>query len=184
MQRLTTENTVVVLIDWQERLVAAMPERIEQQNLAKAVTLVSGARAAGIPILASEQYPKGLGRTVAPLLDALGEGFEFVEKRAFSCTDVPEFMEALRATGRDRVVVVGMESHVCVLQTVRGLVEAGYTVQVPLDGVVSRFASDFAVAVDLYRQLGATVTSVETVLFDVVRRAEGELFKTVSRLVR
>ena len=155
MQRLTPDNTVVVLIDWQERLVAAMPTAIEQHNLARTVTLVRGARAAGIPVLASEQYPKGLGRTVPTLLEALGEGFEFVEKRDFSCTDVPEFMDALREVGRPNVVVVGMEAHVCVLQTVRGLIEAGYAVHVPLDGVVSRFTLDFVAARGRYRQLGA-----------------------------
>lgn len=184
MQRLTPENTVVVVIDWQERLVAAMPPDIEQENLARAVVLVRGARAAGIPILASEQYPRGLGRTVPPLLEALGDDFAFIEKRDFSCADVPAFMDALRETGRANVVVVGMEAHVCVLQTVRGLTEAGFAVHVPLDGVVSRFTRDFRAAVARYTQLGVTVTSVETVLFDVVRRGEGDLFKTVSRLVR
>ena len=184
MQRLTPDNTVVVLIDWQERLVAAMPPDVEQENLTRAVLLVRGAQAAGVPVLASEQYPRGLGRTVSPLLDVLGEGFDFVEKRDFSCADVPEFMDRLRETGRTQVVVAGMEAHVCVLQTARGLLEAGLAVHVPLDAVVSRYSRDFRAAVARYGQLGATVTSVETVLFDLVRRGEGELFKTISRLVR
>ena len=184
MKRLTPDNTVVVLIDWQERLVAAMPAAVEQENLARTALLLRGAQAAGLPILASEQYPRGLGRTVSALLEVLGDDFAFVEKRDFACTDVPGFMEQLRATGRDRVVVAGMEAHVCVLQTVRGLIDAGFAVHVPLDAVVARNTRDFRAAVARYTQLGATVTSVETVLFDLVRRGEGELFKAISRLVR
>jgi nicotinamidase-related amidase len=118
MLDLTTENSVVVLVDWQERLAAAMPTDVEQANLARAVLLVEGAKAAGVPIVVSEQYPRGLGRTVEPLRDALGEQLDPIEKRDFSCTDVPAFMERMQQTGRSRAIVVGMESHVCVYPNV------------------------------------------------------------------
>ncbi len=184
MLHLTPDNSVVVLIDWQERLVAAMPQDVHAAHLDKARILVEGARAAGVPVLVTEQYPKGLGDTLPVLRETLGDGVTAIEKRDFSCTDVEAFKTALEATGADHCILVGMESHVCVYQTARGLLEAGYAVHIARDAVVSRSKRDFETALGLYEQLGAVTTSVETVLFDWVRRAEGDAFKAISRLVR
>ncbi len=184
MLHLDPDNSVVVVIDWQERLVGVMPEALRDEALARAVLLVRGARAAGVPVLASEQYPEGLGPTVQPLRDAWGDEVAPVAKREFSCAEVPEFVERLEALGRSHVVLVGMESHICVYQTARGLAEQGRVVHVPLDAVLSRKTPDFRAAVSLYRQIGVVTTSVEVVLFDWVRRGEGAVFKEISRLVR
>lgn len=184
MLYLDPDNSVVVVIDWQERLVGAMPESFRDEALARAVLLVRGARAAGVPVLASEQYPKGLGPTVEPLREAWGDEVTPVVKSEFSCAEVPEFMEQLEALGRSHVILAGMESHVCVYQTARGLAEKGRVVHVPLDAVLSRKTRDFRAAVGLYRRIGVVPTSVEVVLFDWVRRGEGAVFKEISRLVR
>ena len=118
------------------------------------------------------------------MIKALSRSVSPTEKRDFACTDVPEFLEQLTASGRTHVVLIGMEAHVCVYQTARGLLEEGFVVHVPTDAVVSRSKRDYLAAVGLYQQMGAVTTSVETVVFDWVKRAEGDLFKTVSRLVR
>ncbi len=184
MLDLNPDNSVVILIDWQERLAGVMPDDVHASNLDKARILVEGARAAGVPVIATEQYPKGLGPTLPPLLGALGDGAAPIAKRDFACTAVPEFVAALEATGRDHCILAGMESHICVYQTARGLIEDGYAVHVPRDAVVSRSKRDFLGALSLYDHLGVITTSVEAVLFDWVGRAQGDLFKAVSRLVR
>ncbi len=181
---LSPDNTAVVLIDWQERLVSVMPEKAHERHLGKACQVLAGAAAAGVPVLVTEQYPKGLGNTLEPLVEVLPEGVVPFEKRDFPATAVPEFCEALEALERPNVVLLGMEAHICVFQTARGLVEAGYAVHVPRDGVVSRNTTDYLAALDLCQGVGAQLTSVEAVLFDWVGRAQGPLFKTVSRLVR
>ncbi len=184
MLSLTPDNSVVVLIDWQERLAAVMPDDVHADQLRKACILVEGANAAGVPVLVTEQYPKGLGPTVPELREAFGDLAAPVEKRDFACTDVPEFADQLERTGRSHVILAGMESHICVFQTARGLVEEGYVVHVARDAVVSRSKRDYKAALGLYEQLGAVTTSVETVVFDWVRRAQGDVFKTISKLVR
>jgi len=184
MLSLTPDNSVVVLIDWQDRLAAVMPDDVHAAHLRKACILVEGARAAGVPVLVTEQYPKGLGHTVPALRDAIGDAAVPIEKRDFACTDVPEFAAALERSGRSHVILAGMESHICVFQTARGLVGDGYVVHVARDAVVSRSKPDYLAALGLYDQLGCVTTSTETVVFDWVRRAEGDTFKAISRLVR
>ena len=183
MLNLTCENSVVVLIDWQERLIGPMDPELHKANLAKALILLRSAAAAGVPVLATEQYPQGLGPTLEVLREAV-PGFQPIEKRDFSCCAVQAFAAALEETGRSHVVLVGMEAHVCVYQTARDLVGEGYVVHVPADAVLSRRKADFRAAIGLYERLGAISTSVETVVFDWVGRAQGPLFKTVSSLVR
>ena len=184
MLYLSPSNSIVLLVDWQERLVSAMPEAIEARNRAATLILLQGARELDVPILVSEQYPAGLGVTVADLLDVLPEGTERHSKRVFSAAQVPGLQNALAQSGRSHVVVAGMEAHICVYQTVRGLREEGYSVHVPLNAVVSRYKHDYMAAVGMFRHLGASTTSVETVLFDWLRHAQGPSFKVISRLIR
>ncbi len=188
---LTPANSLVLLIDWQERLVPAMSSELEPHRRRHAEILLRAAAAAGVPVLVTEQYPKGLGHTVPELraaLDAVEEAsgapVPLIAKRDFAATDVDEVVAKLRESGAENVVVVGMEAHICVWQTVRALTEMGFSVHVPRDAVISRRTHDYEAALSLYLNAGAVVTSVEAVAFDWVRRAEGELFKAVSRLVR
>jgi nicotinamidase-related amidase len=188
---LTPANSLVLLIDWQDRLVGAMPPAIEASHRAKAEVLLRSAAAAGVPVVVTEQYPKGLGHTVESLRDAIraveeasGQPVPVIEKRDFAATDVDEVNDLIEASGRTHIVVVGMESHICVWQTVRALTERGLSVHVPRDAVISRRTNDYEAALSLYLNTGAVVTSVEAVAFDWVRRAEGDVFKAISRLVR
>src|SRR5204862_148032 len=130
--------------------------------------------------------PRGLGPTLPALRAALAEpGLdpERVEKLAFGCTDEPTFVELFRRLGRDQWIVVGMEAHVCVYQTARGLVTLGATVHVPADAVISRAPSNLHTGLRLAERAGAIVTATEVVVFDVLGRAGTDEFRALSRLV-
>jgi nicotinamidase-related amidase len=174
----------LLLIDVQERLLPAMA--MPDQVVAKSAILLEAARALAVPILASEQYPKGLGRTVEALRGPLGNGPVF-EKLAFSCWR-DEAMKAhligLHEAGRPQVVMAGIEAHVCVLQTAVDLVQAGFGVFVVADAVSSRAPQSVALAVDRMRACGIAVVNAEMALFELLGRAGTPEFKAVSRLVR
>jgi len=176
------EDSAVLLIDWQQRLTAAMPAAIAEANTRNASHLLTLAARLGLPVVATEQYPKGLGPTLEPLsalLDAPPHA-----KTVFSAMAADAAVEAIRATGRRSWIVLGMETHVCVFQTARDMVEAGFDVQVPQDAVLSRTAANWRNGLDLIGAAGGLVTNTETVLFDLLGEAKGDDFKAVSRLIR
>jgi nicotinamidase-related amidase len=170
----------VLSVDVQEKLVPVMWNWAPVEKYVKA--MIQAGKELGLPVLATEQYPKGLGATV-PAVRELLVGSPLV-KLHFSCGADPEFVRALEATGRKQVIVVGIETHVCVFQTVRDLVERGYEVFVCADAVTSRFEEHRRTALEQMRDLGATITSAETAIFDVLHAAGTPEFKRVSPLVR
>ena len=179
-------DTGLVLVDLQVRLAAAMPEAVLNDALKRWLALIEIAALMKLPVAVSEQYPKGLGKTLPVLAEALRKVMppaRFLEKIDFSCCEAPLFDQFL-GTGRRTWIVCGMECHVCVYQTVRGLIARGYRVHVPIDACLSRKKLDWKVGRRLMDRLGAVTTSTETVLFDLVRRAEGEEFRALSKLVK
>jgi nicotinamidase-related amidase len=185
MQRLDPKTTAVVVVDVQDRLSQAMPpEQLESVKRAARI-LVEGARLLGAPVLATEQYPKGLGPTI-PDVDAVLKAADAprFEKTEFSACDAAGFAERLKQTGARAAVVIGMETHVCVYQTVRDLVQAGIEVYVPIDGVASRRDDHRETGLSLCDRAGAIRTTSESVVFDWLRQASGDAFKQVSKLVR
>jgi len=178
--RLDAASAVLVVVDVQGRL-ARLVEGSEVVIDAVG-RLVRGAGVLGVPVLATEQNPEGLGPTVeevAPLLPSPP-----IPKRAFSCWGEPAFREALEATGRRDVLLAGIEAHVCVYQTAVDLREAGWRVHVAADAVSSRTAANRQVGLEKMCSAGAEVTSVETALFEMLRVAEGPAFKEVLRIVK
>ena len=184
MHSLSRTDALVLAIDLQERLAAAMEPTALAAFRKNAAILLEGAKALGVPVLVSEQYPKGLGPTLPDVAAALPPGTRPFEKTAFSCAADPALADAVRAAGRRQVVVLGMEAHVCVFQTVRDLVAAGHQVFVPVDAVLSRTTQNLGVGLDLARAEGAVLTSVEAALFDLLGHAGDPAFRTVSRLVK
>lgn len=175
---LTPEDSLLLVIDIQERLVAAM--KYGSQVVEKTGILLTTAKAMEIPVLVTEQYPKGLGRTV-PELPVEDAGI--FEKITFNgCT--PEVTEALKATGRKKIIVTGMETHVCVFQTVRDLLKDGYQVFVVEDGVCSRTKENFRNGLSLMAAMGAVITNTETVFFDLFKQAGTPQFKELSKLIK
>ncbi len=178
--RLDRSNACVVVIDVQEKLTPVMWNWAPVEKYCRAMILA--AREMGLPVLATEQYPKGLGATVTSIREALGSAP--LVKMHFSCGADPEFTKALAATGKKQVIVVGMETHVCVFQTVRDLLDQGYQVFVCADAVTSRMEEHRRVALEQMRDLGAAITSAETAIFDLLHVCGTPEFKRVSPLVR
>lgn len=178
MQR---ENAALLIIDVQERLCAAMEMNRLDRLVARLNGLIDGAKALKLPIVVTEQYPKGLGPTLSSVKLKLG-AITPIEKIAFSAT-VPEVMEQLG--GRKQILIAGMETHVCVFQTVRSLAAQGLTPLVCADAVLSRTPEDREVGLELCRSAGGVITTVEAALFDMLEgRATGPEFKAVSQAVR
>lgn len=180
VQKLDRSKACVLLVDVQEKLIPVMWNFAPVEKYCKAMILA--ARELGLPVLATEQYPKGLGTTLPSLREALGAAP--LVKMHFSCGADPEFVKALEATGRKQVVLLGVEAHVCVFQTARDLLERGYEVFVCADAVTSRFEEHRRVALEQMRDMGAFVTSAETCIFDLLHACGTPEFKRVSPLVR
>jgi nicotinamidase-related amidase len=178
---LNCADTVLVIVDIQEKLVRAMPAR--EDLVLKARQLVQGARALNVPILYTEQNPKGLGPTV-PEIAAVMPGVEPITKFSFGCCACEDFVRALQAAGRRNVLVAGIETHVCVYQTARELLEKGYHVEVAADACSSRTPQNKQTGLDKMRDAGAAITSVETALFELLKVAEGPLFKEILKIVK
>jgi len=173
----------LLVIDIQERLAAAMPPADLATCEKNVLVLLETARRLGMPVVFSEQYPRGLGSTLPALAAALA-GARRLEKLEFACTAAPGWQALAGEVGRQQWIVAGMEAHVCVYQTVRGLLGAGARVQVPADAVCSRTADNRAVGLRLMERAGALVTSTETVVFDALGKAGTEDFKVLSKLIR
>jgi nicotinamidase-related amidase len=169
------------MIHVQERLLPAMhdSERIVDRSL----LLLRAAEQLKVPIVASEQYPKGLGRTVAPLAAHIPSD-SIVEKVEFSLAAAPGGVERLRANAREQVVVTGIEAHVCVLQTAVDLNAKGFAVSVVADAVGSRHQANAALALDRLRRLGIEIVSTEMVVFEWLGRAGTADFQVLSKLLR
>ena len=178
---LKTTDTALAIIDVQGRLASIVHEREELfRNLQ---ILIAGAKILGLPILWLEQYPQGLGPTVPEVAELL-EGEQPLEKLCFSACGQEHFPEKLRESGRRQVLIAGIETHVCVYQTARDLLDRGYHVEVVADAVSSRHVENKEIALRRIHGEGAAVTSVEMALFELLRTAEAKQFKEIARLVK
>lgn len=174
------DQALLLVVDVQERLVKAMPHRASVEN---AITkLQKGMEILNVPTLITEQYPKGLGPTVERLLTGTQHS-DAIEKTTFSCCGEIKFMSALEAVKRQQIIVTGMETHVCVLQTVLDLLEAGYQVHLPISATCSRCDDNRNNALNRMQQAGAILTNVESVLFELVHDSKAPEFKAISKLI-
>lgn len=178
------ERTVLVVCDVQERLFSAMDADHREEVVRNIKVLTTSARRLGLPILVTEQYPKGLGHTLPEVADTLGPGVEPLAKVTFSCCGTDSFRDRLAATGARHVVLTGIEAHVCVLLSALDLVSMDYRVHVVADAVTSRTQANWRLAMAQLRQAGAVVTATESVLFQLLRQADTEEFRELARLIR
>ncbi len=182
---LNREDAVLVVVDVQERLVPAIHRELYERSIRNFKIVIEAAGTLGIPIVLTEQYPKGLGRTVPDVVQALeGKAFERIEKVSFSCGRDEGFLAAIAKTARRQVVIVGMETHVCVYQTSLDLINAGYEVFVLDDAVSSRFLHNYQSGIAALRDAGAVVVSTETAVFQWMKVAGTPEFKKISSLLR
>jgi nicotinamidase-related amidase len=178
---LIPENTVLVVVDVQEKLARVMHEK--DALIETTVKVVAGAKILDLPVIRTEQNPKGLGETVPEVAELLS-AVPPVTKLSFSCCGEPNFMERLSAVNRKQALILGIESHVCVYQTVADLLQEGYEVQVIADAVSSRTPENKAIGLERCKELGASITSAETALFELLKKAEGDKFKQMLKIVK
>ena len=172
-------STALLCVDIQEKLIGAIAGH--ERLVWNARRLIDGAKLLGVKVVGTEQYPRGLGPTVAPLAELLGP---LPEKLTFSCSGCPEIFEQLRAKEISNILVCGIEAHVCVQQTVLDLLSDGWRVFVAVDAVGSRFETDYRVAMRRMESAGATLTTVEAALFEWCEKAGTSEFKQISQLAR
>lgn len=181
---LDKERSVLLIIDIQEKFRNTIPDL--HTVIRNTLVLIKAAELLGIPVIVSEQYPQGLGRTVPELTDALTESTEFYEKTSFGCCGSKEICNALahhHHHGRSQIIVTGIETHICVNQTVLQLLTEGYSVHIIANAVSSRkeFNKDIGIGKMMYA--GAIISSMETALFELIRDASDPSFKILRKLI-
>ena len=173
------QDSALLVVDIQEKL---MPFILQGPKLTWNVKrLIAGATCFEIPVVATEQYPQGLGPTIPELINDLPDR---PHKVVFSCGACGDMFDRLAASGRTKIVVTGIETHVCVLQTTLDLLAAGFSVTIPVDAVGSRAMLDYDYALRRMETSGATLSTTETILFEWCESSTDPQFKEISRLVR
>ncbi len=178
---LVRDTAALLLIDIQEKILAVMKE--PEMVVSNSIKLIKGFKVLNVPIFYTEQYPKGLGTTAAPLLAEL-EGLNAIQKMSFSCFGAGNFFTRLKDNKVTQVVVAGIESHVCVQQTVLDLIASGFQVNVAADAVSSRKEPDYKFALKRMSAHGAEVTTTEAILFELLTSSDTEEFKEISAIIR
>ncbi len=181
MNTLSAENSLVLIIDIQDRLVAALNKDVIVEN---SVKVASAAKALNIPVILTEQYPKGLGHTVQRLTDVLPEGSEVVEKTYFNALLEDGMLEKIKSYGKKQIVIFGIETHICVHQTASALVEEGFEVYVIKDACASRNKYEFKQGIEAMVANGVKVSCVEIALFEWLKGAKNPKFKEVQALIK
>ena len=189
-------RAALLVIDVQERLVPAMPAEVADQLIKNTQVLINTMATWSLPIVVTQQYPKGLGQTVQPIAEALvdaerrGSPVYKLDKVEFSAAKAPEFFTLPPAEkigawmNREQWIITGMETHVCVYQTVRDLMLSASAVHVVADAVASRTKQNWRIGIDLMRETGARITSTEVVVFDLLEKAGTDQFKALSKTIK
>ena len=181
VKRIKKEDAILTAIDFQEKLLPAMfeAEKVE----AAAIKLAAGLNVMGVPKIVTTQYAKGLGPTVPAVEEALGE-FEPIDKSSFSAWNNEEYKAALQKSGRKTVILMGIETHICVEQTALDLLENGYTVFVPADCVQSRNPVNKELSLRRMEAAGVVITCAESVLYELLGSSRAVEFKAISAIVK
>ena len=177
-------DSVLVVVDTQERLARVMPEETLQRMLHNTGVLLQAATLLNVPVLMTLQYPKGLGPAEGAILKHLPEHAKTFEKTQFSCCGAEGFLSALHNVGKQQVIITGMEAHVCVLQTALELLADEHEVFVVEDAVCSQIPNNYRNAMHRLTQAGVVVSNMQSVLFEWLRDAKHEHFKAVSKLLK
>ena len=179
---LNRNKTALVVVDIQEGFRNAIPDF--EDTASRASMAVRGFQILGVPVLVTEQYPKGLGRTAKEILLALPDDFKAFEKTAFSSCGADMFVETLRDSGAEQIVLCGLETHVCVSQTAHDLLDRGFQVHLLIDCVCSRFEHDKLAGLAKMQTSGVVPSSIEMAFFELMRDAKHEQFKKIQDLIK
>ncbi|MFT4564712.1 MAG: nicotinamidase-related amidase [Gammaproteobacteria bacterium] len=180
----SADASILLVIDVQENLGAAMPGKVLNRVVNNSALLARSAGLLDVPVFATEQYPRGLGPTINEISEALPASSSFFEKTVFSCANAEGFGAALQNSARQQVILVGMEAHVCVLQTAFDLLSDNHEVYVVEDAICSRRLENYQNALERMRQCGVHVVSAESVIFEWLADAKHQHFKAVQKMLR
>ncbi len=182
MVQLNSENSLVLIIDVQEKLLNAV---FNKETLSKKAGIISKtAQILGIPVIVTEQYPKGLGNTVEEVKQVLPENTQFFEKTSFSALNNPEILDAIKSYNKNQIVIFGIETHICVNQTAAALLELGYEVNVVKDACGSRSEIEYEAGLERMKDNGAHILTTEIALFEWLKGAKNPNFKDVQALIK
>jgi nicotinamidase-related amidase len=181
IMRILQENSAGVVIDIQERLLPHIHEG--EKMLRNCLKLIEGLKILSVPVTITQQYTKGLGPTM-PSIAEMFPDFKYIEKTTFSCCEEPAFSKEISLSGKKNYIICGIEAHVCVLQTCIDLIANGIVPVIVADCISSRKPEDKLIAIERMRQEGARITTLESILFELTRRAGSDVFKSISRLVK
>lgn len=181
MEKMEIENTILVIIDVQDKLFNVLKDKSD--ILESTVKLIKGVSSLGMPIIITEQYPKGIGKTVKEISGLLLE-VRPIEKMSFSCMGEDVFRAEVEKTGRKNVIICGIETHVCIYQTAMDLLSEGYNVIVAVDCVSSRSKINKKTAITKMAGSGANITTSEMALFELIKSANHPKFKEISKIVK
>lgn len=182
MAQLNLEDSLVLIIDVQEKLLNAVfnKEQVEK----KSAIVAEAAKILGIPVVVTEQYPKGLGNTIPAVKNALAEDTEIFEKTAFSALNNEEILEAIKKHNKKQILIFGIETHICVSQTTAALRELGYEVSVIKDACGSRAEEEYLAGLERMKDNGAYIVTTEIALFEWLKGAKHPNFKAVQALIK
>ncbi len=178
---LDKNESLLLIIDLQEKLVKALNKDIVVNRTS---TLTKAARIFNIPIVATQQYSKGLGSIVEPIKQNFDLNTQIIEKSSFSAVKEPGFMEVIKSFNKKQIVIGGIETHICVYQTVSDLINEGFDVYVVKDACASRNKYEFKIGIDLMQASSAKISCVETVLFEWLKTAKSPHFKEIQALIK
>lgn len=178
---LTATNSMVLMIDVQEKLVKATNAEIEADNARK---MVEAANILGLPVLVSEQYPKGLGTTVHNISEKIPQNTKIIEKSAFSLLREENALETIKSYGKKQVILFGIETHICVLQTAIELTKNGFEVYLIKNASKSRKEFEHLAGIDIMKESGVNIITLEIALFELLETSKHPLFKQVQALIK
>ena len=180
--RFHTFKSQALLIDVQEKLVPVMAN--SDFLLSKTKILLQGLQELEIPLIVSEQYTSGLGETIESLKEIIFDDAVFHEKSPFSCAEEESILNNIIVNQRNQIIIFGVETHICVLQTCLDLIEKGYEICVVVDACSSRSTTDKEVAIQRLKQEGVFITTVESILFELCQTSTNPHFKKISQLIK
>ncbi|SFR78830.1 isochorismatase family protein [Anaeromicropila populeti] len=180
--RILKEDTMLLNIDFQEKLVPVVADHSEV--VLQIIKLIKGLHALKCPVLFSQQYTKGLGMTIGEIQEVVESEFCYFDKTSFSCAEDDQIMQAIKEQQKKNIIITGMEAHICVMQTVVDLIQEGYQVIVVADCIGSRTAFNKQIGIDRMKAEGAVITSVESILFELAQKAGTDEFKVISKLIK
>lgn len=180
--RLLKEETMAIIIDFQEKLVPVMSNK--EELISNTEKLIQGLEILQVPAVVTQQYTKGMGMTVEPLQNLYGDTFSYNDKITFSCYEDEAIAAKIKELNKKNIIICGIEAHICVLQTALDCIEAGYNVTIIEDCVSSRKYNDKKIALKRAEKEGAVISTYESVLFELTRMAGNDTFKQISKLIK